>query len=130
MSTVQIDRLKTGIPGLDSYISYLCTEIELACNVTAAPPLQALRTPAGLNLRMAASTFQWAKSKSGGIAAMSGSTPGKADVTLWDFGGTSFVTQNVEVEAFNVGSTAVGATKLILLAMVGKYWFVIWEDCS
>ncbi|WP_406698555.1 hypothetical protein V5E97_06695 [Singulisphaera sp. Ch08] len=61
---------------------------------------------------------------------MSGSTPGKADVTLWDFGGTSFVTQNVEVEAFNVGSTAVGATKLILLAMVGKYWFVIWEDCS
>lgn len=126
----KIDRLETGIKDLDSYVNYLCTAIELATNVTVSPPLQMRRTPGGLQLAWSMKTWQWAKSSSSGIPAMSGSTPGSAtDVVLYDFNGTTLSTQAVTDKVYNMGATAVGASKWLLITKVEKYWFVVWEQC-
>jgi len=127
---VSIDRLKTGMPELDAYIDYLCSEIEAARNVTASHPIQARVTPNGLQLAGSVPGIRLAKSKSGGVPKMTGSAPGKADVTLWDYDGSNISSQTVDVEAINLSTLDdVGGSKLILIVPFGKWWIVIWEEC-
>lgn len=132
MPKPSLDRLITGVDLVDSWIDKTLGAIEAALNVTASNGIKSTVSPNGIHLSLAAPPgWQWAKSSASGIPAMSGSTPGKAtDVTLYDFNGTSLATQTVQETAYNLGSTAVGASKWLLLARIGKYWFVIWEDCS
>lgn len=125
MVKAQFDRLVTGIKWFDTWLDTLLDKIEARTTITASPPLRAFTGPMGTHISMAgAGPFAWAKSKSGGINAGS-----SADVTLQDWSGSAMTSQVVDVKAINMGSTSVGATKLILLALVGKDWFVIWEDC-
>ena len=73
---------------------------------------------------------QLAISGAGGIAARSGSTPGKASVTLCTFDGTTITTGTTVVDAYNLALGAVGASKYLILISVLGYNFVVWEDCS
>lgn len=130
MATERMERLVTGVEEFDNYIDYMCSVIDAARNVTASAPIQARITPFGLQLAGTAGGLILAKSKSGGIAALSGTAPGKADVTLWDYDGMNIATQTVDVEAVNLASTAVGGSKMLLLAPLGKWKVVIWEECS
>lgn len=126
----KLPRLKTKNAAIDGWVDSIVSAVERNSNVTASGGIQARVGPMGIHLAYAAKHWQWAKSSASGIPAMSGSTPGKADdIVLYDFNGTTLASQTITETAYNLGSTAVGASKWLLLAKIDKYWFVLWEDC-
>jgi hypothetical protein len=126
----KLDRIETGVAWFDSWIDRIVSAIERALSVDVSPPLQIRRGPDGTQIAWSMPVFAHAKSGGSGIAAMSGTTPGVADVTLWDFDGTTLTSQTVTVKAYNKSATAVGNNKHLILVMVDKWWFVDWEDCG
>lgn len=70
-----------------------------------------------------------AKTDSGGVAAMTGTTPGTGTITLYFFDGTSLTANSTTDTAYNNMTTAVAGSAWIKVARVGQYWFVINEDC-
>lgn len=64
----------------------------------------------------------------GGILGRSGTTPGAADVTLYNFDGAT-LTAGATVRAYNLATGAVAGSAWLILLNVGRYWFVIWEEC-
>lgn len=71
----------------------------------------------------------FAKSGGSGIPALTGTTPGSATVTLYDFDGTS-LTAGDTATAFNPSTTAVGANRWLIVLKVQTQWVVIVEDCA
>jgi hypothetical protein len=69
-----------------------------------------------------------AKSPGGGIGAMSGTTPGSATCTLYNFDGTSLTAGDTDT-VFNMASTAVAANKFLQVKSIQGHWFVDVEDC-
>jgi hypothetical protein len=129
MKPTRLDRIATGVAWFDAWIDRTVSAIERALSIDVSPPLQMRQGPDGTQLAWSLPIFAHAKSGGSGIAAMSGTTPGVADVTLWDFNGTTLSTQAVTVKAYNKSATAVGANTHLTLVMIDKWWFVDWEDC-
>lgn len=126
----KMPRLVLGDEMIDGWIDGLVSTVERNSNVTATGGIQARVGPNGIALSLVGGgTLALAKSKTGGVPAMSGTTPGKADVTLWDYDGDVIATQAVDVEAVNMGSDAVDENKLLILGRMEKYWLVLWEVC-
>lgn len=69
-----------------------------------------------------------AKTRVGGIAAMTGTTPGSATVDLYNFDGAS-LTEDVPASAFNSFTTAIAGGTWIHVAEIQGYYFVSAEDC-
>jgi hypothetical protein len=69
-----------------------------------------------------------AKAGAGGVAALSGSTPGTATVTLYTFDGTTLAA-GATATAYNLAPSAVAANAWIMLKWVDGYWFVDYEAC-
>jgi hypothetical protein len=65
---------------------------------------------------------------SGGIAAMSGTTPGSASCNLYDFNGTSLVSNNTAY-VFNTTTASVGGSKYIQTKLIDGCLFVDVEPC-
>lgn len=130
MPVTKLRRLVTGRTDIDQWIDETCSAIERSLNLRVAAPLVANLRPDGQYLSFAGVYLALAKSGGSGIPALSGSTPGKADVTLQLFDGSSVSTDTRTEKAYNLSTTAVGNNKLLVLAKVGKWWIVIWEDCS
>jgi hypothetical protein len=130
MKPTRLDRIATGVAWFDAWIDRTVSAIERALSIDVSPPLQMRQGPDGTQLAWSLPIFAHAKSGGGGIPAMTGSTPGVADVTLEDFNGTTLSSQTITVKAFNKSATAVGANKLLIIVMIDKWWYVLWEDCT
>jgi hypothetical protein len=70
-----------------------------------------------------------ARTGTGGVPAMSGTTPGQADVTLYEFDGTTLSLGSDTLTAYNMVPAAVGANKVVLLHWANGYPFVVVEPC-
>lgn len=68
-----------------------------------------------------------AKTGAGGIPAMTGSTPGVAEITLWTLGST-IVVGEPDI-AYNIAPSAVSANMLIVVLWVDSEWLAIYEIC-
>jgi hypothetical protein len=85
---------------------------------------------------VASSGGRLAKTGSGGVPKLSGSTPGSATVTFYDFTGADMVpstgTDGSEVvgTVYNMASEDVGANKFIQVKTIGGFSFVDVEDCA
>lgn len=130
MPIVELRRMVTGRPDFDQWVDETLTAIERALNVKAAPPLSLQERPDGISLGFTANYFQFAKSGGSGIVAASGSTPGSGSVTLYKFDGTSLATQGRTITAYNLSAGAVAANAWLIVCQIGKWWFVIYEDCG
>jgi methenyltetrahydromethanopterin cyclohydrolase len=70
----------------------------------------------------------WCRSPGGGIAAISGTTPGSATCTLYTWDGTSFSLGSDEITVKNPYAAAVGASKKVwAVKWQGDYWAANWE---
>lgn len=127
----KLPRIETGVAWFDEWIETIVSAIERALTINATPPIEAKSGPDGTHLRFTGLVFAHAKSGGSGIPAMSGSTPGSDDVTLYHQDETDdLVTQNVTVKAYNMSGVDVGADKNLILAMIDNRWFVIVEGCT
>jgi hypothetical protein len=75
---------------------------------------------------------KFAKSGSGGVPALSGSTPGSALITLYDLDVAASpvtLTAGDQVMGFNASTTAVGGNKWLVAAPCDGGWAVIVESC-
>jgi hypothetical protein len=70
-----------------------------------------------------------ARTGTGGVPAMSGTTPGHADVTLYEFDGTTLTLSGDTLTAYNMVPAAVAANKVVLLHWANGYPFVVVEPC-
>lgn len=71
-----------------------------------------------------------AKTGGSGIPAMSGTTPGSATVTLYEFDVDAVsLAAGDTVTAYHIGSTAVGNNKFIQVKWIDGGWFVDVESC-
>ena len=67
-----------------------------------------------------------------GVPARSGTTLGEADVAVKYLGissGRVILDAGYNIRAYNLSSTAVAASKYILLLRLGDVCIVIWEEC-
>jgi hypothetical protein len=104
-------------------------EVERLGRISVGPGLELRDNPGGLYIGLSGEdTVRLAKSGAGGVPAFSGSTPGSATVRLWRFG-TTFVDGTVDVTAYNFSTTAIAATKNLVLIKVDGKWVVIFESC-
>lgn len=72
-----------------------------------------------------------AKTPSGGIAAMSGTTPGSATCRIWNRGPTgALVDSLVDVTVYNMSGSAVAGTKYIQAKRIDGVLWVDVESCS
>jgi hypothetical protein len=127
----RIPRLVIGVEWFDKWVDTVVASIERALNVTSSDGISVRRGPSGTHIALnVLPTLILAKAHLG-IPAMSGTTPGHALVTLYDFqfGGPSVVTQGITDTAWNYSSAAVDIGKKIKVARIGKFLWVIWEDC-
>lgn len=130
MPVTKLRRLVTGRTDIDQWIDETLSAIERSSNVRAAAPMVANLRPDGMFLSFAGVYLALAKSGGSGIPAMSGSMPGKADVTLQLFDGSTLSSDTRTEKAYNLSQTAVGNNKYLILAKILKWWFVIFEDCT
>ncbi len=100
--------------------------------IGVSPPLEMVNTKNGrfLRLAMAIPGTEIAQAGSGGIPARSGATPGSGSVTIQKFAPPTLAATPLTVTCYNLASTAVGATKYIVMLKVHGYWFAVWEDCG
>jgi hypothetical protein len=71
---------------------------------------------------------QLCRSPGGGIDAISGTTPGSADCTLYTWDGSSFAIGSETITVKNRWTTAVGATKRVTAVWWrGDWWAENWE---
>jgi hypothetical protein len=74
--------------------------------------------------------FLVAMTPTGGVPAMSSSTPGSASMVLYSFNGTTFSATTQSVTAFNTTAKPVGGSKFVQLKIgPGGYAFVDVESC-
>lgn len=126
------DKQEVGKPIAARRINWPAEEIARLGNLRVEPPLDMVSGPTGPLIRLVTSALlgRVGKTASGGVPALSGSTPGKAtDVVLYSFDGTT-LTAGETVTAYNISSVAVGGNKWVLLKRVlGGWWFVDTESC-
>lgn len=130
MPRFTVPRLAIGNDVIDGWIEALCAAVERANNPTASPPVTLQAMPEGLHFGGTRGLFAHAKSGAGGVPAMSGTTPGHADVTLYSDDGSALVSQTVTEKAWNKSAAAVGANKHLILVRIEPRWWVLWEDCG
>jgi hypothetical protein len=70
-----------------------------------------------------------AKTPSGGIPALSGTTPGSASCTLGWFDGSAIQTTTDTLTIYNIGTTAVAGNKWCLINWFDSTPFVVVEPC-
>lgn len=125
-----LPRLVTEIKIVDRWVDDTVGQIEAARNVTVSPPLQAMRTQNGLHLSCAIpAVTRLAKTGGSGIPAISGSTLGSADATLYNLNNGVLASETITDKVYNMSSRTIGANKMILCAQVGNCWVAFWEDC-
>lgn len=68
------------------------------------------------------------KTPVGGIAALSGTTPGSGTCTLYGWDGTSFAVTTLEVLVRNPWAFAAGGNKTaVVFKFASTYWLLTWE---
>jgi hypothetical protein len=92
------------------------------------------RTAAGTALSVAGDGADIAKAKTGGsgigAGSSGGATPGSGTVTLYEWTGSALSLGSATVTAYNFTTTAVGANKVVTIAMLNYgVWEVILEPC-
>jgi hypothetical protein len=85
--------------------------------------------PSGIGPRGMVPGLMPVKSPSGGIPAMSGSTPGSATCTLYTYDGTDFTLGTETITVKNVYSSSTAGNNLTWVAWWSGAWFVITEGC-
>jgi hypothetical protein len=73
-----------------------------------------------------------AQTGAGGIPARAGTKPGKAPITLYSFDYNDNLVKNSSKDTlygFNLSTTAVGASRWIIVVNVQGRWVADWEDC-
>jgi hypothetical protein len=122
--------VEAGDPIYAETFNELISSVNEARIEDVAPPLALSRGPGGSILWLASDLLETSFAKSGGsgVPALTGTTPGFADVVLYSFDGTS-LTAGDTVKAFNPSTTAVGANKWLILLTVQGSPVVIVEAC-
>jgi hypothetical protein len=130
-SYVILDDVSFGDEEIDAAFRRWREAIEQANNWSVAGNAEFDAGPSGYALRVKPTPgAKIAKVGGTAIPAMSGSTPGSGEITLYTFDGTTLAAGQAET-AFNLHPSAtVSANAWIKVIDVEGHWFVFWEPCS
>lgn len=133
----RLRRLITIWPDVTELLAEWTQAIERACSWSWGPGFDVHVGDAGttVNLNLPPGG-KIAKAGPSGIAAMSGTTPGVGEITLYSLAGSGNPLEEGEPDiAYNIGLGAspdgpVAADAWVIVMRVDSEWLVVWEQCS